>query len=65
MGEVGRAFVVLRDGHALDQAELERFLSRRLARYKVPRSLVLVDALPRTASGKLLKPALRAYRGPA
>ncbi len=64
-GEVGRAFVVLRDGHALDQAELERFLSRRLARYKVPRSLVLVDALPRTASGKLLKPALRAYRGPA
>lgn len=63
-GEVGRAFVVLRDGHTLDQAELERFLSGRLARYKVPRSLVLVDALPRTASGKLLKQALRAYRGP-
>jgi fatty-acyl-CoA synthase len=58
-GEVGRAFVVLASGHRLDQAELERFLSGRLARYKIPRSLVLVDSLPRTASGKLLKQVLR------
>jgi fatty-acyl-CoA synthase len=58
-GEAGRAFVVVNDGHHLEQAEMERFLSDRLARYKVPRSLVLVDSLPRTASGKLLKKALR------
>jgi fatty-acyl-CoA synthase len=58
-GEVGRAYVVVRDGHDLDQAEMERFLSARLARYKVPKSLVLVDGLPRNASGKLLKKELR------
>jgi fatty-acyl-CoA synthase len=58
-GEVGRAFVVVREGHGFDRAEMERFLSGRLARYKVPGSLVLVDSLPRTASGKLLKKALR------
>ena len=62
-GEVGRAFVVLRAGHELDQADMERFLSGRLARYKVPRSLTLVDSLPRTASGKLLKQELRARSG--
>jgi fatty-acyl-CoA synthase len=59
-GEVGRACVVVREGHRLDQAEMERFLSTRLARYKVPRSLRCVDSLPRTASGKLDKKVLRA-----
>jgi len=58
-GEVGRAFVVLRDGRTLDQAGLEQFLAGRLARYKVPKLLVLRDSLPRTASGKLLKKLLR------
>jgi fatty-acyl-CoA synthase len=58
-GEVGKAFVVLRDGHTLDRAGLEQFLAGRLARYKVPKALVLLDSLPRTASGKLLKKLLR------
>jgi fatty-acyl-CoA synthase len=62
-GEVGRAFVVPHGGHRLDQAELAAFLSGRLARYKIPKSVVCVDALPRTASGKLLKKALRAESG--
>lgn len=57
-GEVGQAFVVLREGHELTEEEMERFLDARLARYKIPRSLVVVDALPRTASGKLLKKEL-------
>lgn len=60
-GEVGQAFVVLRAGHRLDQEGLSTFLSGRLARYKIPKYLVLVDTLPRTASGKLLKKALRAH----
>ena len=57
-GEVGQAFVVLREGHTLDEDEMERFLEQRLARYKIPKSLVLVDVLPRNASGKLLKKEL-------
>ena len=57
-GEVGRAFVVVREGHDLDAAEIERFLEQRVARYKIPRSWVIVDRLPRNASGKLLKKEL-------
>jgi fatty-acyl-CoA synthase len=52
-GEVGRAVVVLADGAAATVAELTAFLSDRLARYKVPRSIVFVSALPRTAIGKV------------
>ncbi|HSK22969.1 MAG TPA: long-chain fatty acid--CoA ligase [Egicoccus sp.] len=59
-GEVGRAYVVPRAGESLDHARLERFLDGRLARYKIPKSVVVVDELPRNASGKLLKKRLRA-----
>ncbi|HEV7647251.1 MAG TPA: long-chain fatty acid--CoA ligase [Actinophytocola sp.] len=62
-GEVGRAVVVVRDGARLTEAELREFLAERIARYKVPASVVLADELPRTASGKLLKGALRATYG--
>ncbi|WP_396453530.1 class I adenylate-forming enzyme family protein [Leucobacter aridicollis] len=40
--------------------ELREFLGERLARYKVPRDLVSIDALPRNPSGKVLKHRLRA-----
>ena len=62
-GEVGRAVVVLRDGASADPAELLGFLSERIARYKVPKSVVFTDALPRTASGKVLKRQLRKELG--
>ncbi len=59
MGEVGRAYVVLRpDGH-LSEDELIAFCRGRLANYKVPRSLRVVDALPRTGTGKVDKVTLR------
>jgi fatty-acyl-CoA synthase len=56
-GEVGRAIVVAHDPVA--QEELLTFLNGRIARYKIPKSVVFADTLPRTASGKLLKSALR------
>ncbi|MGW1013739.1 acyl-CoA synthetase [Streptomyces termitum] len=59
-GEVGRAVVVLRPGTPADGDALLAHLRGRLAAYKIPKSLVLADALPRTASGKILKPAVRA-----
>jgi fatty-acyl-CoA synthase len=58
-GEVGRAFVVLRSGAAVTEADLIAHLDGRLARYKLPRSVVLRPELPHTASGKLLKSQLR------
>jgi fatty-acyl-CoA synthase len=58
-GEVGRAVVTLRDGAGLTEAELVAHLEGRLARYKVPRSVVFVDELPHNASGKLVKSRLK------
>ena len=60
MGEVGAAYVVVRDGASLTEAEVVAFLRERLANFKVPRSVALVADLPRNAAGKVLKADLRA-----
>ncbi len=62
-GELGRAIVVPRPGHTLDPAHLLAFAGERLARYKLPRSVVLADTLPRTAAGKIDKRALHDAHG--
>ncbi|MDN3261982.1 long-chain fatty acid--CoA ligase [Streptomyces sp. CSDS2] len=59
-GEVGRAVVVLRPGARAEEADILDHLRGRLAKYKIPKSVVFAEALPRTASGKLVKPAVRA-----
>jgi fatty-acyl-CoA synthase len=58
-GEVGRAFVVVRAGHDLDEDAVLAHLDGRLARYKLPKSVVFLPELPHNASGKLLKARLR------
>ncbi|MET9616463.1 acyl-CoA synthetase [Kitasatospora indigofera] len=63
-GEVGRAVVVLGPGATATGRDVLAFLDGRLARYKIPASVVLAGTLPRTASGKIVKPALRAAYGP-
>jgi fatty-acyl-CoA synthase len=62
-GEVGRAVVVFKEGRSTTQAELTNWLEGRLARFKLPRTYVFVDALPRNATGKLLKGEIRARYG--
>jgi len=57
-GEVGRAIVVREPGQPLDEAGLVAFLREHLARYKVPKSVIFVDALPTTGAGKIDKKAL-------
>lgn len=59
MGQVGRAYVVARDGHAPDETEIVAFLRERLANFKVPRSIAFVTSLPQNAAGKVLKHELR------
>lgn len=54
-GERVVATVVLRDGRSVSQAELQEFLGKRLARFKVPKEISFSEALPRTESGKLLR----------
>ena len=59
MGEVGRAFVVLRNDDATSETELIAWSRDNMANYKVPRSFAFVHDLPRNASGKVLKTELR------
>jgi long-chain acyl-CoA synthetase len=58
-GEQPIAFVAANEGSVIDQTELRHFLKKRLADYKVPRRIVLLEALPRNATGKILKTTLR------
>ncbi|MEZ5737962.1 MAG: FadD3 family acyl-CoA ligase [Novosphingobium sp.] len=59
MGEVGKAFVVLRPDAEATGEELLGWSRENMANYKVPRSFAFVDDLPRNASGKVLKTELR------
>jgi fatty-acyl-CoA synthase len=61
-GEVGRAFIVMRAGTTITLEELRDYCGARIARYKAPRSLVIVEGLPRNTTGKVSKAALRGYR---
>ncbi len=54
-GEKIKAFVVLKEGEKSDKAELISFMRERLARFKLPRSVEFVDALPKNVMGKLLR----------
>jgi acyl-CoA synthetase (AMP-forming)/AMP-acid ligase II len=50
-----RAFVVFRDGMEASEDELKSHVKDNLARFKVPRDIVVLDELPRNATGKVLK----------
>ncbi|MDN4474669.1 long-chain-fatty-acid--CoA ligase [Demequina sp. SYSU T00192] len=58
-GEVPVAAVVLKPGETLDVTELQAWLGDRLARFKQPKDVVPIEALPRNAAGKVNKVALR------
>ena len=51
--------VVAISGQGLRLEDLDEFLTERLARYKHPKGLEIVDALPRNPAGKVLKTELR------
>ncbi|MCX3061319.1 FadD3 family acyl-CoA ligase [Streptomyces beihaiensis] len=63
LGEVGKAYVVRRAGARLTGDDLIAWARREMANYKVPRSVAFVGALPRNASGKVVKGELRARAG--
>ncbi len=58
-GEAVKAIVVLRSDAALDMADLLTFARERLAGYKLPKTVDVIAALPRNASGKVLRRQLR------
>jgi long-chain acyl-CoA synthetase len=58
-GEQPVAFVVVAEGQAVEEKTLLQFVRGKLADYKVPKKMVFLSALPRNATGKILKTALR------
>ena len=61
-GEVPKAFVVLKAGQAAGPelaAEIQAFVKIRVAPYQYPREVDFIDALPLTASGKIIRRTLR------
>jgi len=59
-GEHPIAYVAPMEGRTLDEHVIHGFVRSKLADYKVPRRIIIVPALPRNATGKILKTALRA-----
>ena len=59
-GEVGHLAVVCKDGYTIDMDKVLAWLEPKLARYKLPKHLTVLPALPRTGSGKVQKQELRA-----
>ncbi len=59
LGEVGRAFLVVRSDLYLTEEAVNEHARRHLANFKMPRSVLFVDTLPRNAGGKVVKPLLR------
>jgi acyl-CoA synthetase (AMP-forming)/AMP-acid ligase II len=59
LGEVGRAYLVARNDSGLDEKSVIAYTREFLANFKAPRSVRFVDALPRNAGGKVVKPLLR------
>jgi acyl-CoA synthetase (AMP-forming)/AMP-acid ligase II len=59
LGEVGKAFVVVKPGATLDQDTVIAYTREHLANFKAPRSVEFLDVLPRNPGGKVVKPLLR------
>jgi len=58
-GEVGLAVIALKPGAELERSRVVEHCVERLAKFKVPDDIAIVDALPRNATGKVLKRELR------
>ena len=62
-GESVKAFVTVRDGMTVTEQEIIGFAKERLAAYKYPRHVEILDELPKTPSGKILRRELRTISG--
>jgi len=63
LGEDVAAAVVLKEGHATTERELQEFVSQRAADFKVPRKILFMDEIPKGATGKLQRIGLAAKLG--
>lgn len=58
-GEIGYAFIVPKSGCVIDEAHLQAYLKKKLAKYKIPKKFIFRSQLPLTPSGKIAKKILK------
>lgn len=58
-GETVAAFIVLAKGAQISESEVQDYCEEKMANYKVPATIVFIDEIPRTPTGKILKRELR------
>ena len=58
-GEVGLAFIALKPNESLSDEDIINHCLKNLAKFKIPKSVEFIEALPRNATGKVLKRTLR------
>jgi fatty-acyl-CoA synthase len=61
-GEVGRAAVVLKDGETATQDELTHWCIGRIGKFKIPKTMIFLNDLPRTNSGKVNSAQIREWK---
>ena len=62
-GQAPRAYLVFAEGHTFNKKALREYLQANLAAYKIPRDYIVLDALPKNQTGKILKRVLREQAG--
>lgn len=60
-GEVGKAYIVLKPGETMTEEEALKFLEGKIGKYKIPKYVECVEALPKNASGKIQKYILKQW----
>ncbi len=60
-GETGKAFIVCQKGKTITKEEVVGFLDGKVARFKFPAQIELMDSLPTTPWGKIIKSVLRRH----
>lgn len=58
-GTTLQAYLVAKEGAAIDKKALKSYLNGKIAAYKIPREFLIVDSLPKNSTGKILKTILR------
>jgi long-chain acyl-CoA synthetase len=59
LGEVIKAYLVIKNDAALAQKDIQGHIANRLEAYKIPETIEFLDHLPKNSAGKVLKPRLR------
>ncbi len=58
-GEIVKAYIILKKGEMLTEEEIKHFCREHMANYKVPKQIILLDSLPKTATGQIRKDELK------